>query len=63
MGIAWGVGQVDFNDVRIQRLNAGVNNGLLLDVVVLGVVILNKDDGDVRFEDLRLNRCKAWRLI
>jgi hypothetical protein len=63
VGIAWGVGQVDFNDVRIQRLNAGVNNGLLLDVVVLGVVILNKDDGDVRFEDLRLNRCKAWRLI
>ena len=59
MGIAWGVGQVDFNDVRIQRLNAWVNNGLLLDVVVLGVASLNKDDGDVRFEDLRLNRCKA----
>ena len=45
--------------MRIQRLNAEVNNGLLLDVVVLGVVSLNKDDGDVRFEDLRLNRCKA----
>lgn len=42
MSIAWVVGRVSFNDVRIQRLNAGVNVRLPLDVVVLGVLSLNK---------------------
>ena len=42
MVIAWAVGRKSFNDVRIQRLNAGVNVGLLLDVVVFGVLNLNK---------------------
>ena len=42
MVIAWGIGRKALNELRIQRLNTGVNVGLLLDVVVFGVLNLDK---------------------
>ena len=42
MGIAWVVGRGDFNELRLSLLNAGVNVREALDVVVLGVLSLNK---------------------
>ena len=42
MVIAWGIGRKALNELRIQRLNTGVNVREALDVVVLGDVSLNK---------------------
>ena len=42
MAMVWADGQVGFNEVRIERLNAGWFGGMALDVVVWGVVSLNK---------------------
>lgn len=42
MAMVWADGQVGFNELRIERLNAGWFGGMALDVVVWGVVSLNK---------------------
>ena len=42
IAIAWASGRVGFNELRIERLNAGGFSGMALDLVVLGVASLNK---------------------
>ena len=60
MAMVWAAGREGFNELRIERLNAGWFGGMALDVVFWGVASLNKVSIVENMEGIGWNVANTW---
>jgi len=60
MAMMWADGREGFNELRIERLNAGLFGGMALDVVFWGVASLNKVSIVENMEGIGWNVANTW---
>jgi len=61
MAMMWADGQEGFNELRIERLNAGLFGGMALDVVFWGVASLNKVSIVENMGGIGWNVANTWK--